>query len=316
MTDEIVQYEADNGTQIKVTEQDVRDLISASGSQVGNVTSQEIKAYMRLCQAQRLNPFTKDAYLVKYGNSPATIIAGKETFTKRAQRNPRFRGYTAGITVFRDGKVERREGSMLLKGETLLGGWCAVSIDGYDKPMFDEVSFAEYNAPDRNGKNGWSRMPATMIRKVAICHALREAFPEDLGGLYGAEEMDQAKNGGEPPKTPANPEPIVIDADEDVSEQVDPRKDLWNKVGEIKTELLCLGITEEDMKQQLNHLVVDEHGNPIETMYYTEQQIISVIDHLSAQLSVLEAEKAERSSAQEEVIEPDEVDYSDQDIIF
>ena len=172
MASEIVQYQADNGTSS------------------GNVTSQEIKTFMRLCQAQRLNPFTKDAYLIKYGNSPATVIAGKETFTKRAQRNPRYRGYTAGITIVgTDGGLHRREGSMMLAGETLVGGWCRVCIEGYDAPMYDEVSFAEYNT----GKSNWVKIPATMIRKVAICHALREAFPEDLGGLYGSEEMDQAR---------------------------------------------------------------------------------------------------------------------------
>ena len=99
MTNEIVEYQADNGQNITVTEQDVRDLLAASGSKSDKVTSQEIKTFMRLCQAQRLNPFTRDAYLVKYGTSPATVIAGKETFTKRAQRNPRYRGHEAGITV-------------------------------------------------------------------------------------------------------------------------------------------------------------------------------------------------------------------------
>lgn len=71
MASEIVQYQADNGQDIKVTEQDVRDLMAASGSNPQNLTPSEIKAYLRLCQAYRLNPFTKDAYIIKYGNSPA-----------------------------------------------------------------------------------------------------------------------------------------------------------------------------------------------------------------------------------------------------
>lgn len=208
MSSEIVQYQADNGQDITVTEQDVRDLMAANGTSSGNVTSQEIKTFMRLCQAQRLNPFTKDAYLIKYGNSPATVIAGKETFTKRAQRNPRYRGYTAGITIVgTDGGLHRREGSMMLAGETLVGGWCRVCIEGYDAPMYDEVSFAEYNT----GKSNWVKIPATMIRKVAICHALREAFPEDLGGLYGSEEMDQARDREQPA-------PPVVEAVETVQQ--------------------------------------------------------------------------------------------------
>ena len=35
----------------------------------------------------------------------------------------------------------------------------------------------------------WSKKPATMIRKVALVQALREAFPANLGGMYAAEEV-------------------------------------------------------------------------------------------------------------------------------
>ena len=177
-TTEIVSYKADNGQDIEVTEQDIRDLMAANGNDVRNVTPQEIKTYLRLCQAQRLNPFTKDAYIVKYGTSPATIITGKDTFVKRATRNKKYRGHEAGITIMRKVKrdqnspvemrIDRREGAMLLEGEILIGGWCKVYLDGYACPIFDEVSYSEYAAPDKYGKNGWSKMPATMIRKVAL----------------------------------------------------------------------------------------------------------------------------------------------------
>ncbi|MBQ6411172.1 MAG: phage recombination protein Bet [Atopobiaceae bacterium] len=196
MPNEMVKYELDNGQAIQVTEQDVRDLLAAGGQIADNVTANEIKAFLRLCQAQRLNPFTRDAYIVKYGSSPATIITGKEAFTKRAFRNKKFKGMEAGITVYSNDALQRRDGSLLLPGEQLVGGWCKVYVDGYATPMFDEVSFSEYST----GKSNWTRIPATMIRKVAITHALREAFPEDLGGLYGEEEMEQAVD---PDPTPA-----------------------------------------------------------------------------------------------------------------
>lgn len=200
MASEIVRYKADNGQDIEVTEQDVRDLMAANGNAMENVTSQEVKMFLRLCQSQRLNPFTRDAYIVKYGNQPASVIAGKDAFVKRATRNKRYRGHEAGITVVRKARkdggvqtvIDRREGSMVLPGEELVGGWAKVYLEGYECPIYEEVALSEYTAPDKYGKNGWAKMPATMIRKVALCHALREAFPEDLGGLYGAEEMDQA----------------------------------------------------------------------------------------------------------------------------
>ena len=36
----------------------------------------------------------------------------------------------------------------------------------------------------------WTKQPATMIEKVAKVRALREAFVEDLAGMYEAEEMN------------------------------------------------------------------------------------------------------------------------------
>ena len=37
----------------------------------------------------------------------------------------------------------------------------------------------------------WAKMPATMIRKVAIVSALREAFPDKFQGMYDQSEMGQ-----------------------------------------------------------------------------------------------------------------------------
>lgn len=328
MASEIVQYVADNGQDIEVSEQDVRDLMAANGSNPKIFTTSEIKAYMRLCQAQRLNPFTKDAHLIKYGNSPAQIVAGKETFTKRAQRNPRFRGYTAGITVIgTDGKLHRREGSMLIKGEVLIGGWCSVNIEGYEKPMFDEVSLAEYDT----GKSNWKRMPATMIRKVAICHALREAFPEDLGGLYGPEEMDQARDGLSPAPQPqargagAGPSENVIDCEviETPPLPENPYRELWAEVAELKAEALARGVKETVITDWMRDNIVNPDGSPKAPNTYDEIDITKLRDHLSMTLARMDAavedERAERA-AKRQAIEAEAVpvqeSLADQDIDF
>jgi hypothetical protein len=39
----------------------------------------------------------------------------------------------------------------------------------------------------------WAKMPALMIRKVALVSAMREAFSENVGGLYTTDEMNQAE---------------------------------------------------------------------------------------------------------------------------
>ncbi len=182
MCTELARYESD-GTEVVITDDDIRNVLCKNA----NVTDVEMRMFIELCRAQQLNPFIREAYLIKYGNNPATIVTGKDVFTKRAFRNPRFRGMEAGVTVVnREGRVERREGSMVGKQtEKLVGGWCRVHVDGYKVPIFDEVAFSEYST----GKSNWLSKPATMIRKVAMVHALREAFPEEFQGLYDESEM-------------------------------------------------------------------------------------------------------------------------------
>jgi phage recombination protein Bet len=150
-----------------------------------------VQLFLQLCKFQGLNPFLREVYLVKYGDYPASIVTGKEVFTKRAMANKDFAGFEAGIVVKSGNKLERREGSMKLPGEEIMGGWARVHVKGHEVPFYDEVSFDEYAAKKRDGTltGMWQTKPATMIRKVAIVHALREAFPEQFEGLYSQEEI-------------------------------------------------------------------------------------------------------------------------------
>ena len=176
---EIVRYTAGE-TEVTLSPQIIKDFICSQA------TRQEIELFLRLCEAQKLNPFIREVYLIKFGTSPASMVVGKDAMTKRAAAQPNFRGYQAGIVLQTPrGELIQREGSMVPKGFELVGGWCKVLVDGWNVPVVAEVSMMEYNT----GKSGWAKMPATMIRKVALCQALREAFPNALGALYGAEEM-------------------------------------------------------------------------------------------------------------------------------
>jgi len=189
----VVEYES-NGEKVKLSPTTIRQYL-VSGN--GQVTDQEVVMFMSLCKYQKLNPFLKEAYLIKFGNSPATIVTGKDVFTKRAKRNPNYAGKQAGIIVeYEDGSIEEREGSMVLSNEKIVGGWAKIYIKGYEKPEYASVSFDEYAGKKADGtlNSQWKSKPATMIRKVAVVQALREAFPEDFGGLYSEEELSQTEN--------------------------------------------------------------------------------------------------------------------------
>lgn len=183
----LTEYEV-GGQMVKISPNLVRSYL-VSGN--GQVTDQEVMMFISLCKFQRLNPFLREAYLIKFRDNPATIVTGKEAFMKRAMRNPAYAGIEAGVVVMLpDGLMDNRVGSIVLKGETLVGGWAKVHVKGWAVPMMVTVSFDEYVGRKSNGEvnQQWSTKPASMIRKVAVVQALREAFPEDLGGMYTAEE--------------------------------------------------------------------------------------------------------------------------------
>ena len=188
-----ITYEV-GGQQVKLSPQIIKNYLVNGG---GNVSDQEVVMFLNLCRYQKLNPFLREAYLIKYGSQPATMVTGKDAIIKRATRNDKYAGSVAGIIVINaDGEIERRTGTFHLKNEELVGGWAEVFVKGYEQPIENEVSLDEYIGVKSTGEinSQWSKKPATMIRKVALVQALREAFPEDLQGMYEAEEMNVDMN--------------------------------------------------------------------------------------------------------------------------
>lgn len=188
--------------QVKLSPQIVRNYLVNGSAET--VTEQEIVMFMQLCKCQHLNPFLREAYLIKYGNQPATIVTGKAALEKRAARCKNFAGFEAGVVVQKDGcELEYRPGSLVLNGEELVGGWCDVHVAGYKVPVRAVVSMSEYVGRKKDGtvNSQWQSKPATMIRKVAKMQALREAFPEDFAGMYSEEELNAGD--GAIPEIPA-----------------------------------------------------------------------------------------------------------------
>jgi phage recombination protein Bet len=157
-------------------------------------TEQEAYLFCEFCRRKGADPMTKQVYLAIFENEKGrnvSFIAGKEYFTEKAETHPQFDGFEAGIIVRakEGGELIHREGTFYLPSEeTLLGGWASVHRKDRAVPMKSEVVLGEYNTQ----KNQWAKMPGTMIRKVAIVQALREAFPQNLGGMYDRAEMEQA----------------------------------------------------------------------------------------------------------------------------
>lgn len=185
---EITEYMA-NGMKVTLTPGTVRKYLVSGDPD--RVSDQEIAMFINLCRFTGLNPWLREAYCIKYGNDPATLVVGKDAYFKRAEANKDYDGMEAGIIVQNTtGEIEYRVGTMRLKDEELIGGYAEVFRKDRSHSFRVEVSFDEYAGRKRDGtlNSQWSKKPATMIRKVAIVQALREAFPQSFAGMYVAEE--------------------------------------------------------------------------------------------------------------------------------
>lgn len=189
--DKVIAYTAGNND-VKLSPNIVRQyLVSGNGA----VTDQEVTFFIHLCKGQGLNPFLKEAYLIKYGDrQPATMVVSKEAFMRRAEKNEAYDGNEAGVIVLdQQGNVLYRRGTFYNKNtEQLLGGWAEVYKKGISHPIYIDVNIDEYMGKKNDGtpNSTWASKPSTMIRKVALVQALREAFPNDLNQMYTEEEMN------------------------------------------------------------------------------------------------------------------------------
>lgn len=183
-----VEITAADGQHLVVSFDEVRRFVC------DKATDAECKIFLETCKQYKLNPFTKEAYLIHYDNknedTASTIVLGKNCYMQMAERNPNFDGFEAGVIVLTaDGQLLNREGSIVYDGEAggevLLGGWAKVYRKDRTRASYEEVKLSEYNT----GKSLWAAKPSTMIRKVALVHALREAFPSTFGSLYDESEV-------------------------------------------------------------------------------------------------------------------------------
>lgn len=203
MAEGIVRYQASDGSEVKLSPGIVARYVITGGQQVDD---REIFGFMAKCQARHLNPLAGDAYMTAYKNKKtgrveASVIVSKDYFVRTATQQPGFDGIKAGVVVWDKhvGDMRYREGTIYSKAqEQLVGGWAEVYDKGRSHPSRAEVSLDEYD----QHRSLWLSKPATMIRKVALVQALREAYPGAYGGIYDRDEM------------PEPPEPVAAQAAE------------------------------------------------------------------------------------------------------
>lgn len=146
-----------------------------------NLSSSEVQQFIEIAQAFGLNPFKREIYASKFGQS-FSIIVGFETYVKRAERSGRLSGWhvtTSGSNV--DPKTSDIKATITIHRKD------------WEHPFVHEVYFREYVQCNREGQVNkfWREKPLTMIKKVAIAQGFRLCFSDELGGMpYTADEID------------------------------------------------------------------------------------------------------------------------------
>lgn len=177
---------------IKLSVKIIQNMVAVPTKSGKTCSDRDALRFMMLCQAQRLNPFAGDAFLVGYDtqNGPSfSLITAHQAFLKRAETCPDFEGMESGIILLADdgSTTTEREGDFHLESENVVGGWARVHRKGR-KDTYRRIRMSRFN----NGYAQWKADPAGMIVKCAEADALRSTFPTLLGGLYMQGEMDQA----------------------------------------------------------------------------------------------------------------------------
>ena len=180
----------------------------------------ELMLDLEIARQRGLNPFTGEMYYAQDGRLAVTK-SGEEIL---ASRNPNFAPPTTGLVVLtKDGELVERKGAIKLPTDKILGAWSKVESLNYES----SVSLYEYYngayVIDENcdkvldalgkekrktrsdgkpmGTNVWDSKPATMIRKVALTHALRECFPQVYSGIYDESESGFMETANQTPQT-------------------------------------------------------------------------------------------------------------------